>query len=210
MKKKTLTKLITSFIVGIIIITVLVLVKNKDNVLIDSISYKDKTYICLEYNMDIFTYYHNSNNYYEEDMIHPISHNKWDMVYFNGDLFILDSEVEKAKKYYANDKNYEWFVAFDEDEEQKIVPISITKEELEYLYNMENSQKKETILFEEIEKFSSIIKISKDKTVYSLITLAYCRESWYWKTEIMNDADEEYVIKLPNSLNQKINKLLNK
>ena len=49
--------------------------------------------------------------------------------------------------------------------------------------------------------------------VSALITLAYYKNSWYWKTEIIDvtkENDPEYVIKLPNSLNNKISDLLKK
>lgn len=68
-----------------------------NNDYVDTISYKGKTYIYLEYNMDIFYYDFNSNNYYEEDIIHTINHKKWDLVYFNGDLFVYEKEAEEAK-----------------------------------------------------------------------------------------------------------------
>ena len=81
-------------IAGIIVIIVIIfvvfaLIKVKSSKM-DIVKYHGKRYVLLEYKMDIFTYNHNSNNYYEEDMIHPIIHDKWDVVYFNGDLFVLD------------------------------------------------------------------------------------------------------------------------
>mgnify|MGYP003308378517 CR=1 FL=1 len=175
----------------------------------DTISYKGKTYVNLEYNMDIFTYGFNSNEYYEEDIIHPIKHKKWDAVYFDGDLYILDKQVKEAKKYYKDDNNYEWFIVFDINDEEVKKSISISKEELKYLYDMENKSRKETMKFDDIKGFASIKKISKDNTVYALISLANYKDSWYYKTEVMNDNDEEYIIDLPESLNKKIFDLRN-
>lgn len=175
----------------------------------DTISYKGKTYVNLEYNMDIFTYGFNSNEYYEEDIIHPIKHKKWDAVYFDGDLYILDKQVKEAKKYYKDDNNYEWFIVFDINDEEVKKSISISKEELKYLYDMENKSRKDTMKFDDIKEFASIKKISKDNTVYALISLANYKDSWYYKTEVMNDNDEEYIIDLPESLNKKIFDLRN-
>ena len=103
---------IVGFILGIIVLVVMV---EKDKT-VDTIKYNGKTYVLLEYNMDIFTYYHNnsSNLYYEEDEIHLVPHEKWDVAYFNGDLFILDKQVKKATKYYTDDDNYDWYIAFDD------------------------------------------------------------------------------------------------
>ena len=78
-----------------------------------------------------------------------------------------------------------------------------------HLYNIENEERNDTITFSEIEKFASILKISKDSLVQGIITLVQVKEYWYYKTEIMTDDDREYVIKLPKSLNDKINNLFN-
>ena len=59
-----------------------------------------------------------SVEYLEEEKIHVIKHDKWKVIYLDGDLFILDKQVNEATKYYSNDDNYEWFIVFDiEDNE---------------------------------------------------------------------------------------------
>lgn len=193
-------------ILTLLLIMSLLIKKNNYN---DTIKYENKTYILLEYNMDIFTYYFNSNNYYETDIIHPIYHNKWNIIYFNGDLFVLDKQIRKVTNYYKNDKNYDWYISFDEDDSEIRKSVSINKDELMHLYNIENEERNDTITFSEIEKFASILKISKDSLVQGIITLVQVKEYWYYKTEIMTDDDREYVIKLPKSLNDKINNLFN-
>ena len=160
--------------------------------------------------MDIFTYNHNSNNYYEEDIIHPVIHIKWDTIYFNGDLFILDKQVKKATKYYADDKNYDWYIVFDNEDSEVKKSISISKNELSYLYNMEEIERKNTITFDEIDKFADILKVSKDGLVQAIVTLAQVDDHWYYKTEIMTDDDREYVVKIIDSLNTKINNLMDR
>lgn len=211
MKKENVKKIGILSIILCILSIILIFILKAENNLTDSISYRGKKYICLEYNMDIFTYNFNSNDYYEEDIIHPILHDKWDMVYFNGDLFIEEESIKAAKVYYSNDKNYEWFIVFDENDSQITIPIELTEEEIKYIYNMDNMKKTETMTFEEIKMFVNITKISKDKKVFSLISLANYKGSWYWKTEIMTDdkaIDEEYIIKLPESLNNKISMII--
>lgn len=208
MKKSIIILIVVFLLVGIVLGIVLKL-KSSDRYE-DTIQYDGKRYVLLEYNTDIFTYGHNSNEYFEEDEISPVKHDKWDVVYFEGDLFILDKQVQEATEYYANDGNYEWFVSYENDEKDVKVPINISGKELKYLYDMDNMEKNETILFEQIEQFASIVKISDDDLVYSLISLVQCDNHWYWKTEIMTDNDEEYVISLPNTLNDKIVEILNK
>jgi len=199
--KKIFNKNVIVLLLSFVMIICLIL---KQESFKDTISYKGKTYVNLEYNMDIFTYGFNSNEYYEEDIIHPIKHKKWDAVYFDGDLYILDKQVKEAKKYYKDDNNYEWFIVFDINDEEVKKSISISKEELKYLYDIENKSRKDTMKFDDIKGFASIKKISKDNTVYALISLANYKDSWYYKTEVMNDNDEEYIIDLPESLNKKI------
>ena len=181
----------------------------KNNSYKETIKYKGKEYVLLEYNMDIFTYNHNSNSYYEEDMIYEVINKKWDVIYFNGDLFILDNYIDEAINYYSDDKNYDWYIIFDEEDEEIKKSISISEKELIYLYDIENKERNTTIIFDDIDKFADILKISKDGLVQAIITLVQVDGVWFYKTEIMTDDDREYVIKLSNSLNEKINNLLN-
>jgi len=200
-------------IIIIVIVIILLLIGfflvTKNNY-VDKLNYKGKTYIYLENKMDIFTYGFYGNGYYDEDVIYPIKNKKWDIVYFNGDLFAKDKDVNEAKKYYNDDNNYIWFIVFDIDDDEKKEKIQLTEKELNYIYRMDEIKKSDSIKFDEIEMFASIQKVSNDKLISGIISLAYCKDYWYYKTEIMNDFDEEYVIKLPKSLNQKINDLLKK
>lgn len=135
-------KLIGLVFIFLVIALVVIFIGNNQYQFEDTITYKGNTYGLLEYNMDIFTYNYNSNNYLEEDVIHSINHNKWNIVYFNGDLFILDKQVKKANNYYSNDKNYEWFIVFDYGDSEVRKPISINSDEIAYLYNIEDVKKR--------------------------------------------------------------------
>lgn len=206
MKKKIIKVLIV--VIVVVIFSVFILIQKNNR--LDTIKYNGKNYVLLEYNMDIFTYNHNSNNYYEEDIIHPVNHNKWDTIYFNGDLFILDKQVKKATEYYSDDKNYDWYIVFDNEDSEVKKSISISKNELSYLYNMEEIERKNTITFDDIDKFADILKVSKDGLVQAIVTLAQVDDYWYYKTEIMTDDDREYVVKIIDSLNTKINNLMDR
>lgn len=209
--KKYLTKKITITTIIIILILlsiILMLIKKTDLKNLDTVKYEGKTYYLLEYNLDIFTYNFYYNDYLESGKIHPIKHDTWEFVYLDGDLFLPVNEVEKATNYYKDDKNYDWFITTDEKDIETIVPITLTKEETEFIYNMDNIERKKTFAFDDIEQFATITKISKDKTVFALISLARYDNNWYWKTEIMTDDNREYIIELPESLNNKITDLL--
>lgn len=194
----------------IVVITLFLFIILKKNNNIDNIQYDGKTYVLLEYNMDIFTYNHNSDKYYEEDIIHNVPHNKWNVVYFNGDLYIRNKQIKKANKYYANDKNYDWYIVFDNEDEVIRKSISITEAELSDLYNLETAKRSNTIIFSEIDMFADVLKVSKDGLVQAIITLAQVNDVWYYKAEIMTDNDREYVVKITDTLNVKINDLVNK
>ena len=203
MQKK---ELIFIILVLVFLGIVFICIKKNNNKYVDTIKYEGKTYVLLEYNMDVFTYnYNNSNNtYYEEDIIHIVPNDKWNIAFFNGDLFVLENEVKEAAKYYSDDKNYEWFITFEKGDTEIKKSIDISKKELEYLYNIESINKTKTIVFEDIIEFVDIVKVSKDGFISALMTLIQHKDGIFWKTEIMTDDDREYIVKLPDSLNKKI------
>jgi len=201
-------KIFVFFLIFVLTTVIFFMLQIDDNKYSDSITYKGKTYVLLKYNTDVFNYNFKSNDYYKEDIIHDVSHNKWDIIYFNGDLFILDKQIKEATKYYADDNNYKWFIIFYKDSLEEKVPTSLNEEELKYLYNMENIKKIKTMTFGDIKQSADIVKESKDGLVQSLINLVHYEDSWYWKTKIMTDNEEEYIINLPVSLNDKIFDLL--
>lgn len=206
LKNKALLALIIAVVITIAG-TIAVLSARANNKWRDTVYYEGETYVTLQYNMDIFTYLFNANAYYDEETVQPVPHDKWKIVYFGGDLFVLEKQIKEAEKYYANDDNYKWFVAFDEDDTVRRVPLPISDDELEYLYDMESIPRSETMTFDEIKQFADIVKISNDGLVYAVISLAQYKDSWYWKTEIIDDSRDdnaEYVIKLPDSLSEKI------
>lgn len=199
-------KIIIACLIIVFIIGFLIYFNNNDKYEFeDSVKYDGKVYGLLEYKTDIFVYNYNSNEYLEEEVIHKIKSDKWNAVYLDGDLFILDKQVSDAIKYYSDDNNYEWFILFDSDENNEKNAVSFSKDELDYLYNIEKMEKKDTISFDEIDEFADIIKVSNDGLVQGIITLVSKDGVWYYKTEIMDDNDREYVIKLSESLQNKLN-----
>lgn len=181
---------------------------NDDSV--NTIKYKGDSYVLLEYNEDIFTYNYNGNEYLEVDEIHELKHDKWKVIYQEGDLLFLDEDIKAATKYYTDDDNYDWFIVFDSGNTELKKEISITDEELVALNNLDGIKAEKTILFEDIELFADILKISKDGFVQGITTVALVEGNWYYKTEVMADDTREYVIPISESLNKKINDLLKK
>lgn len=181
--------------------------KEKESEMVDSISYEDEHYILLEYNADIFYYDYNNTVECEEDVIYPVEHPQWKMAYVNGDLFVHEEDKEVAEAYYSDDNNYEWHIVVDEDEGEKKIPLSMGEKDLKYIYQMENLEKDESLLFDDIEKFASLEKSSKDGIISARISLAYHQGKWYWRTEVIDDAKDgwpEYVFELPKDITEQI------
>lgn len=170
----------------------------------DSLKYGGNEYLYLEYRNDTFYYDLNNSYNFEVEEINRINHKKWDMIHSEGDVFVLKNQVDDAIKYYGDDDNYDWFFVYEKDEDNiKIKEISISKEEIKYLYDIDNIKREKAILFDDIEKFGSIKKISKDKFVSGSLSICLYDGKWYWKSEIMTDDDKEYIVELPKSLTKK-------
>lgn len=175
----------------------------------NEIFYKLNQYVYLDFKEDIFYYYYNNTEYLEEDYILEIKHNDWKFLYYNEDLYIREKDYNKAKEYYDNDSNYKFYINIEEEYNSTTIPLTINKDELHYIYNIQNIINKDSIKFEDIEIHGSLTKVSKDQKVTGIISLAYYKNNWYYKTEIMNEKDEEYIVKLPDSLNQRIKDINN-
>lgn len=212
MDNEMLKKIVAGLVVvAIIVIGGILLVGKKNQDLKDTVTYDGEKYVLLEYKQDVFTYNFISNEeFYDEDDISPMKHDKWDVVYFGGDLFVLDTHVEDATTYYQDDNNYEWFVVYEDEETKKSESLAITKDEIDFLYGLDDAKKDTKVSFDDIEMFVDVVKISKDGFLEGTINLVRYKNSWYYKTEVMSEDDKEYVIELPSSLNSKLIDLLKK
>lgn len=178
----------------------------------ETICYQDRTYNHLKFNEDIFFYEIYPEIEYEENTVKPITNEKWDIVYYNGDLFILDSMTEAAQAYYSDDKNFSWRVVIDFPDLDNALtsPISVSAEDAEYIYSFKEAEKNTTISFDNIEIFGAIERISNDNLICASTCIAFSGDDWYWRSEIIDYRQEntpEYVFKLPQSINEQIKNL---
>lgn len=176
---------------------------------IETIEYKGKEYVFLEYKPDGFVYDYISDEIFEVEKTYEVKVGKWDAIYSDGDIFVIKSQSNEAIKYYYDDNNYSWYFVLDNEDSEEEYKVTLTKEEREYLYTLDSMKKEKTIAFDDIENFGSIKKLSKDKSIYGIITVAKGKDTWYWKSEVMMDDANEYVVPLPDSLNKKIEKVIN-
>ena len=68
---------------------------------------------------------------------------------------------------------------------------------------MEDAPKETSIDFDDIEIFASLVKTSNDGLITATTSLAYYKNVWYWRSEIINENIEnwpEYVVCLPESV----------
>lgn len=173
------------------------------------IEYNGKTYIYLETPLDIFYYDLTECEEHEEDDYVLIAHDKWELVYHNTDLYILSEQASQAIAYYADDKNYTWSVVVEDtdSEESFNIAVSLSDEDIAYIYNMDEAKRNNTLLFEDIEIFATLIKTSNDSLIEGRTSLAYNAGNWYWRSEIIDDSTDgwpEYVVPLTKSLSQQI------
>ena len=198
-------KYIISIIILLLVLITAIYAYNYKSFKNNEIIYKLNKYIYLDFKEDIFYYYYNNTEYLEEDYILEIKDNNWKYIYHNEDLYIRKKDYKEAKEYYDNDKNYSYYLNIEDEYTSTTYPIEIYNDEHQKIYNMNNIINKDTLKFEDIEKHGSLTKKSKDGKITGIISLAYVKNNWYYRTEIMNDSDEEYVVKLPNTLNKRLN-----
>lgn len=183
----------------------------KQNKKSDSITYEGNTYLLIEYPADIFNYNLSENVNYEEDEIYKVEHDNWDIIYRDGDLFALESDMDAVNKYYGDNKNYNWWVKIEDvnSDYEKTLQLSLSEDELDFLNNIEDSTRDETIFFEEIEVFATLAKTSKDGFITATTELNLRNDAWYWRSGIIDEKTAgwpEFIFKLPQSLNDKISK----
>ncbi|MBE6587696.1 MAG: hypothetical protein E7647_04690 [Ruminococcaceae bacterium] len=176
----------------------------------DAISYKEDTYTYLEFPGDIFCYdLAEGLEDYEEDEYLPVDHEKWDIIFYNGDLFVLSSQAEEAIEYYSDRASYTWSVIIYDPNDDPCgpYPLTVSEEESDYIYGMEDLERDKTLAFDDIESFASLVKISNDGFISGTTSLAAYDGVWYWRSEIIDDTVEgwpEYVVPLPDAVAKQI------
>jgi len=172
---------------------------------VDELRYGGETYRYLQFPGDIFYYDLRGSIEYEEDTVLPIPHDRWDLVYRDGDLFVRASQWEAAVADYGDDANYTWSVRIEDPETEEVhsAPITVSAEDLSYVYDMESKKGETTLLFEDIRLFGSLVKTHKDGLIAATTGLAYHEGIWYWRSETIDDSVEgwpEYVVRLPDGI----------
>ena len=175
----------------------------------DLLTYKGQSYALIEFPSDIFYYDLTECVDCEEDTVCPIPNDKWSIVYYNGDLFALETDIEAATAYYCDDKNYRWHASIEDIEKgpEYELDLTLTEEEIQYIYTMEDLPRDETIFFEDIEKFAVFAKTSDDGLITARIELSLRNGQWYWRSEIIDESTEgwpEFIFPLPKSLNDQL------
>ena len=176
----------------------------------DTITYNDSEYCLLEFEPRVFTYYPNTDETYEEDVMYEMAGEAGMMVYYCGDLYCSEDQLTAAEEYYADDANYDWYITVENDESEQTSSIELTDEEIAYIEDIESLEQDASIFVDEIEAFGTLTKVSKDEAVCAIINLAHYDGSWYWRSGIIDESEEadgtwpEYVQLLPETLCAKI------
>ena len=183
----------------------------EDEAWADTLNFNGKTYRYLQFPGDIFNYDLRESVNYEEDTVLPIPHETWDLVYREGDLFVEESQWDAAVADYADDANYTWSIWMEasETEEGEVKPVTVTDEDLTYIYTMEDRKGDTTLFFDDIQQFGMLTKTHKDGLIAASTSLARYEGVWYWRSETIDETAEgwpEYVVKLPDSITAQIPK----
>lgn len=177
------------------------------------VTYNEQEYVYLQFPSDMFVYSLKESLNFEEDEIVPIKNDKWDMVYYNDDIFILNSQESDAVAYYGSDKNYKWSVDVDTENDFVNFPITLNDQDIAYIYDMPNAEKETTLSFNDIEVFASLVKISNDGLIRASTSLAGYKNAWYWRSEVIDESAKgwpEFVIELPKNLVKQLDNITKK
>ena len=168
------------------------------------LKYNNDEYFLIQYENSVFNYGYNGNEYIEEDTIYPVNDA---ILYMSGDLYYIEKGHKEYEESLKLDDNFNWFVSVDEEKE---IPLVLTESEIAFFDNVEDQERDLSIYVDEIEKFATLSKVSKDGMIRATTELAYYQGKWYWRSEIINEEREkdgtwpEYVYEIPQSLGNKI------
>lgn len=213
-------------IIAILLVGILALVLNVvyyatsyqdaiDYIKVEGENQKKQKYSLITYPEDSFVYgFNNEKNIeLEVEEISPIKHDMWDILWSEGDLYCEKSQIEIANEYYNSDANYDWYFILDTEDKEIEEKIVLDESEISYMEEIDDNNINSAIFFEEMEKFGSLMRVSKDKLVQGTVTLVKHEGNWYWKSDVIDEEKETdgeyatYVKPLPESINKKIKEL---
>jgi len=171
--------------------------------------YNGTKYFLVDYPSDIFRYELTFKDETKENKIYPINYDRWDLVHYNGRLFVSELTVEEVSIYYDNYKNYDWKVRVRRasSDQQYELPLSLDESELQILHNMQQMAHEDKIFSDQVDTFATLMKLSKDGFICGEIELVWYNENWYWRSGVIDEGTQgspEYIYKLPSTLTEKI------
>jgi len=178
----------------------------------NQLEYRGAEYVPVAFKQDIFSCGLGVEGEFETDVTYAFYHPQFQMIHNSGDLYCVKSQIKEANAYYQDDGNYIWQVSLlaEDEGEDTIVPVVMSKEELDEVYQMENQEKDQAVFFDEIQQQATLTKISKDGVARGSIELALYKGKWYWRTEIIDESREqdgtwpEYIQPMPKRFQKKI------
>lgn len=173
----------------------------------DCVQYEGKSYVPLKDSTDMFRYDYAGELDWKTDVVYPIEHPEWNMVYVNGKMYIQEEQEDEIKEYYFNDENYDWSIIIYEGEKEDTIPVTMEEETIKELYQLNEKEKEFSIYFDDMETFGVLEKRSKDGIISARASLAYYENVWYWRTEETDESKEhwpEYVFELPKGIVEQI------
>ncbi len=182
---------------------------DKETEFFETITYNGNEYLLIEFPNDIFSYDIVTDIEHNEGTVYEIPSDKWSVLYFNGDLFALESEIQEISAFIEADDNYKWLVNIEYANEDNIIEktIDLSDDELSFIYSLQDAPRVQTVLFDEIEIFGTLCKTSNDGLIIAKTDLLYYAGNWYWRTDEVDESADgwpEYVVLLSESINIKL------
>ncbi len=131
-------------------------------------------------------------------------------LYYNGTFYCREECLDAVMAYYDDDENFDWSFETEHEEMSVIQPVSLTEEECDWIYGLEEMDKEKSVFLAEAEAQGSLVRCSRDGLICGRTSLLQYDGEWYWQSEIIDENREidgdwpEYIQPLPESLSEKI------
>ena len=182
---------------------------DKDDEYIDSVTYNGKQYSLLVLTDDVFVYGIALNREFEDNVVYEINECQWDIIAYNAELFVVDSQLNDIISYYSDSQSFTFSVTVEYTNSDNCFErtVSLSDDEIRFFEQIADMEATETVFFENIEAFGTLTKTSNDGLIFGSTDLLYYNGKWYWRTgaiDYVADGWPEFVIPLTETICEKL------
>jgi len=147
--------------------------------------------------------------------IYEIDNATGENLYYDYLLYCEESKTDEIEAYYADDQNYQWFTrVWDDDDNAVLESVELTGDDLQFIYNMDADDAKESLDINDSLMWVELVKKSKDDVVEGYIDIVCDGDTWYWDTGVWDESKDEqgsyadFVYQLPDELGKKFENMV--